>query len=116
MFAFWYTKYYLKNAQFRVYLEKFQIHLSHKKVIRYSQYEFLTDLINRYYMEEQAEQAMKDLLYGTMVMLDIDNYKRFNDTYGHMVGEEYQIFWANVGKALYQMKESGKNGIMVLEN
>jgi diguanylate cyclase (GGDEF)-like protein/PAS domain S-box-containing protein len=52
----------------------------------------LTGLFNRRYMEETLERellraARKQLSLG-MIMLDVDDFKRFNDTWGHAAGDE----------------------------
>jgi diguanylate cyclase (GGDEF)-like protein len=51
----------------------------------------LTGLFNRRYMEESLEQELlKAKRYGRslgIIMLDIDHFKRFNDTYGHEAGD-----------------------------
>jgi len=51
----------------------------------------LTGTFNRRYMEETLERellraARKELSVGVM-MLDVDDFKRFNDTYGHAAGD-----------------------------
>jgi diguanylate cyclase (GGDEF)-like protein/PAS domain S-box-containing protein len=51
----------------------------------------LTGLFNRRYMEETLERELlrasrKKLLLG-MIMLDVDNLKQFNDTWGHAAGD-----------------------------
>ena len=52
----------------------------------------LTGLFNRRYMEETLERellraARKELTLG-IIMLDIDDFKQFNDRYGHAAGDE----------------------------
>ena len=52
----------------------------------------LTGLFNRRYMEETLERellraARKRLSLG-MIMLDVDDLKRFNDTWGHAAGDD----------------------------
>ncbi len=52
----------------------------------------LTGLFNRRYMEETLERellraARKQLSLG-IIMLDVDNLKQFNDTWGHAAGDE----------------------------
>jgi diguanylate cyclase (GGDEF)-like protein/PAS domain S-box-containing protein len=54
--------------------------------------DYLTGLFNRRYMEETLERellraARKRLSLG-MIMLDVDDFKQFNDTYGHAAGDE----------------------------
>jgi diguanylate cyclase (GGDEF)-like protein/PAS domain S-box-containing protein len=54
--------------------------------------DYLTGLFNRRYMEETLERellraARKKLSLG-MIMLDVDGFKHFNDTYGHAAGDE----------------------------
>jgi diguanylate cyclase (GGDEF)-like protein/PAS domain S-box-containing protein len=53
--------------------------------------DYLTGLFNRRYMEETLERellraARKDLSLG-VIMLDVDEFKHFNDTYGHAAGD-----------------------------
>jgi diguanylate cyclase (GGDEF)-like protein len=51
----------------------------------------LTGLYNRRYMEEALKQQMsrvtRQLHPIGIIMIDIDHFKRFNDTYGHTAGD-----------------------------
>jgi len=52
----------------------------------------LTNLYNRRYMEETLERELlrasrKQLSLG-IIMVDVDNFKKFNDTFGHAIGDE----------------------------
>jgi len=52
----------------------------------------LTGIFNRRYMEETLERELlratrKHLSLG-LIMLDVDDFKHFNDTYGHAAGDE----------------------------
>jgi diguanylate cyclase (GGDEF)-like protein/PAS domain S-box-containing protein len=57
----------------------------------YSIRDHLTGLFNRRYLEETLERevlraARKQLPLG-MILFDVDDFKRFNDTYGHAAGD-----------------------------
>jgi diguanylate cyclase (GGDEF)-like protein len=54
-------------------------------------WDHLTGLFNRLYMEETLERELlrasrKQLSLG-IIMLDVDDFKRFNDTHGHAAGD-----------------------------
>jgi diguanylate cyclase (GGDEF)-like protein len=61
----------------------------------------LTSLYNRRYIESCADQEIeRTKRYGTgfsVIMLDIDHFKKINDTYGHQVGDDTLRF---MGKTL----------------
>jgi diguanylate cyclase len=57
-----------------------------------SQVDGLTGLCNRRFWDEQFvmeyKRGMRSESPSTLVMLDIDNFKQVNDTYGHLAGDE----------------------------
>lgn len=52
----------------------------------------LTGLLNRHYFEErlteEIDRAARTRSHVSLVMIDIDGFKAFNDTHGHMSGDE----------------------------
>lgn len=71
-------------------------------------YDALTNLLNRRAFHKKLEQVehQLDLGYGAMVMMDLDNLKYINDTYGHDAGDDYI---RSAGELLH--KFAGENGI-----
>ncbi len=59
----------------------------------------LTNVYNRRYMAEfldnEIARAGRDQTSISVVIMDMDNFKRFNDTYGHKCGDVVLQFFAN---------------------
>lgn len=56
----------------------------------------LTRLLNRAYSEERINEYLSERRNrGTLLMLDMDNFKDVNDQYGHIAGDELLIEFAN---------------------
>ncbi len=66
---------------------------------RYVITDYLTKLYSRKYLDDKIEKSMKHDSYGTFILLDIDDFKIVNDTYGHQVGDKILIQVANIIKA-----------------
>lgn len=62
----------------------------------------LTGIFNRRYFEEiiekEIEKAEESIESQYLVMIDMDNFKGINDTYGHRTGDEILTYFAGVLK------------------
>ncbi len=65
-----------------------------KKTIK-SLTDALTGLNNRDYLEKELQVLLQAGHAGTLFMIDLDNFKSMNDTYGHMVGDEVLKIFAD---------------------
>jgi diguanylate cyclase (GGDEF)-like protein len=63
----------------------------------------LTDLLNRSSGELQVETLVKKGVFGSFAIIDIDNFKDFNDKYGHQVGD---TVLCEVSKAMFSVFRS----------
>lgn len=59
----------------------------------------LTGFLNRRSFEEKIEKFLrKPMSYGTFFMMDMDNFKSVNDTYGHLAGDELILIFVDIIK------------------
>jgi len=53
-----------------------------------SERDSLTKLFNRKTGEEKVRSLLENKVPGTFAIMDVDNFKHFNDEYGHQVGDD----------------------------
>jgi len=89
-------------------------------------YDPVTGIYNRRYLDENINSIMKILSRAdgilSIMMIDIDNFKQYNDTYGHIEGDNCLKIIANVLKNSIARSEDfvarygGEEFIIVLPN
>lgn len=65
-----------------------QLSVAHDRLQRVSLYDALTGALNRRAYEDGVGLEAVGARFGTAMMMDMDNLKRVNDTYGHAAGDE----------------------------
>ncbi|NOQ31425.1 MAG: EAL domain-containing protein [Helicobacteraceae bacterium] len=77
---------------YRVVLYNHELRLEKKKFYNLSQYDTLTQLPNRtlFYdrLEESISKATQNKTRFALLLIDIDNFKHLNDSYGHSEGDK----------------------------
>ncbi len=68
-----------------------------ERLERQASHDALTGLINRAYAQERIMERLEDRPSGhyALAILDLDHFKRANDTYGHLFGDEALKFLAD---------------------
>jgi diguanylate cyclase (GGDEF)-like protein len=84
------------------------------KLDQMSHTDHLTGLHNRRFFDDRLDmevaQALKEKTWLNLLMIDIDDFKQFNDTYGHPIGDQaLKTISKNIG--LVCSDESQKTGI-----
>ncbi|WP_060982494.1 sensor domain-containing diguanylate cyclase [Vibrio splendidus] len=69
-----------------------------KQLVHQANYDEMTDLLNRRAIYEWLREHMSSNSYLVCMLLDIDDFKSINDTFGHMVGDEVICALANITK------------------
>lgn len=69
-----------------------QMHILFSRLSDLSMIDGLTEIPNRRYFEMRLQAAMRAAHRSSrplgLVMIDVDTFKQFNDTYGHLAGDE----------------------------
>jgi len=85
-------------------LEAHRLHEEKKRILEVASTDALTGLANRAAfdarLDETLQQARRDRLPVALIMIDVDHFKHFNDTYGHRAGD---AVLRGVGRCLRQI-------------
>lgn len=81
----------------------------------------LTNLANRKTLEEIVGRWLEEDVPFSLLIIDIDRFKRVNDTYGHLVGDKVLKFLAKEMKktfnqAGYSFRYGGEEFVVLLQN
>ncbi len=69
-----------------------------ESVTRKSFTDALTGLYNRAFVEKNLKNLIRQGCEGALFMFDMDNFKKVNDTYGHIVGDKVLQYFGEVLK------------------
>ncbi|MEN2769159.1 sensor domain-containing diguanylate cyclase [Ornithinibacillus xuwenensis] len=87
-YAFSFDKYKLLQLLVRPSTLAFVNTILKEQLQKAASTDYLTQLYSRNYMDEKIVQHMESGEMGTLILFDIDDFKKINDTHGHYVGDE----------------------------
>lgn len=78
-----------------------------KKLEKLAEHDALTGLYNRFSFERRAKHIITDMAEDmhAFLMIDIDNFKLCNDTYGHSFGDQVLQMFAKVAKHVFRSSD-----------
>ena len=95
----------------------------YKKVLYFANYDSLTQTMNRRYFFQMTEEMLQQHPQKafTLLMLDIDHFKKINDKYGHYAGDQVlQQFAENIRNHLREddffARIGGEEFVILLKN
>ncbi len=98
----------LRGSQALLEEQEANLKISNQRLVELSMTDSLTKLMNRRAFEEQLqvafEQYRRHNIEVTLIILDVDHFKKFNDTFGHPAGDTVLI---SVGRILTENLRHG---------
>ena len=83
-----------------------ELNEANEKLLHLSNHDQLTGLYNRHYFVNHAAEnfniCKRNRMFFSIAMIDIDHFKKVNDTYGHGVGDECLKYLANTLMKYFQ--------------
>ena len=123
--------YFKKHQGYELSLEKLvkertkELEITQDKLIEIANKDHLTNLYNRRYFHEISQTLIKiahrEKSFLSLLMLDIDKFKRVNDIYGHIIGDNVLTKLAQILKQLTRESDilvrfGGEEFIIILPN
>lgn len=80
----------LYNEQRKLFIEKNEVNRMNEKLDHLSNTDQLTGLFNRRKIDHVVKDAFSNANSGriSVILIDLDYFKKVNDTYGHQIGDE----------------------------
>lgn len=109
----------------KIKAEQRQMQTENMLLLDKSHRDYLTNLPNREWLNEYAEAAFSRSFQNrtrlAIEILDIDNFKQYNDTLGHMAGDRYLqalsgLLQALIDRGLFCARHGGDEFVIIYEN
>lgn len=109
------------NYKLEMYIDRTDYVIAKQK----SKQDYLTGLINRRTLDEECRKLVEEFEVEqtpfSIIMGDIDNFKKINDTYGHQIGDKIlkivsSILKKNIKKTDLVARYGGEEFLIVLKN